>query len=524
MSTSSIDKAHGGAILFRNKTAGAYATVSGCAFENCESHGTDRHGGAIHSEVNTLTIQSSANNRTSFVNCYAVGNGGAIYSKAGSGTNQGTFISNCTFDGHESYSRTNPDGTTYDYTFDEPNKNASNGGAIYIESGLLSITGTTIRDCSVTNSGGAIFMSGADKTNPTLSLADTAKPNMIQNCSAAYYGGAVYLSKGTKTKGSEMVLSDGSTIIGNRAGIAGAGIYLDEGTKLNISGKPNFGGTGTDANGNPITSATDAQGNTIATGNFVTMTGYADKLNGTVKYGSNDIREDIYIEGYIGTQGDNPIPATSLNVTGQITSGEGTIWVWAEVPTTPDENNHYHELRQFATFTVTPNENTLKAFRNAVPDDITENGTDSYLTGTVEGDLTAPQTGGYIYWNGIAGTRKVILRKVNKDYNSLSGKTFNIYKGSSAPYNYKAPGATAAVALSGLRSLNSGVFWIGNLPYGWYIVEETETGTASKYFFLVVTAKGTYGTIDADGNNVVDGYNSRTAAETRAKAVYDANK
>jgi hypothetical protein len=59
--------------------------------------------------------------------------------------------------------------------------------------------------------------------------------------------------------------------------------------------------------------------------------------------------------------------------------------------------------------------------------------------------------------------------------------------------------------------------WIGTLPYGWYIIEET--GTTPKYFYLVVTANGTFGTSEA-----ADGYSDRTDAETKATEVYNANK
>ena len=121
-------------------------------------------------------------------------------------------------------------------------------------------------------------------------------------------------------------------------------------------------------------------------------------------------------------------------MTGAVTSGDGSIWVWAEVPATENENNHYHQLKQFAVFTSglaeADRESTLKAFRNAVDDDTTENGTDTYLYGTVEGDMTVP-TGsayaGYIYWTGVSGYRKVILRKVAKDtYESLKGAVFTV--------------------------------------------------------------------------------------------------
>ena len=99
-----------------------------------------------------------------------------------------------------------------------------------------------------------------------------------------------------------------------------------------------------------------------------------------------------------------------MNVNGAITSAPGSIWVWAEIPDAAasedaKEYNHYKQLKQFATFTggITDLENSVKAFRNAVDDESTENSTGEYLTGSLEGVLAVP-TGstyaGYIYWTG----------------------------------------------------------------------------------------------------------------------------
>ena len=65
-------------------------------------------------------------------------------------------------------------------------------------------------------------------------------------------------------------------------------------------------------------------------------------------------------------------------------------------------------------------------------------------------------------------------------------------------------------------STDSGVFWVGELPYGWYIVEETNP---RKFFYLVVTANGTFGGPDAAG-----GFEARTGAEGAAKDLYDSKK
>ena len=111
----------------------------------------------------------------------------------------------------------------------------------------------------------------------------------------------------------------------------------------------------------------------------------------------------------------------------------------------------------------------------------------------------------------IKGSRRVILRKIDNTYASLSGKTFTIYKGSATtPYQPKGENP-----LENLQSGSSGCFWIGDLPYGWYIVEE---GASGPYFYIVVTESGNYGT------DFVGGYGERTDAENDAAAKYNEMK
>ena len=147
-------------------------------------------------------------------------------------------------------------------------------------------------------------------------------------------------------------------------------------------------------------------------------------------------------------------------------------------------------------------------------DETTENGTEEYLFGTVEGGSP-----GYVYWSGVSGSRKVILRKVDGDFNSVGGKSFTIYRGSSStPY----PLLGAAEEPSELTSGDSGCLYVGVLPNGWYIIEEDISPKA--YFYLIVDDSGVYGTL-VEGDNGKDadkvgGYGTRAEAETEASARY----
>ena len=348
-----------------------------------------------------------------------------------------------------------------------------------------------------------------------LLLRDVDYPNRIYGCSAEF-GGAVYL-KGTNDKGgASMELTDGSTICRNEATEAGAGVYLEEGTTLKLSGSPDFGG------------------NVIpGIGNFITGS-LINKQNGGISY--DKARQDIYIvETGAESSTDTKYTPASIIITGDITSGDGSIWVWAE------NQYRYKQLMPFAKmadgvlFAETPtgaqlDAAHLKAFRNAQDDELTENGTDTYLYGTIEGEVTDK---GIIYWTGVSGSRKVILRKVDDKYSSLSGKTFIVYKGlSTSPYIVKngntrtqlggGTNSDTTVTVDPMKSLDSGVFWIGNLPYGWYIIEETDA-TTPRFFWLVVSESGTYGMPYEEGT-VKGGYTDRTAAQNAGKTKYDAVK
>jgi len=165
------------------------------------------------------------------------------------------------------------------------------------------------------------------------------------------------------------------------------------------------------------------------------MDGYADKENGgETVYIDNEVRQDIFIKGYIGKNGEEAKAAESVVVTGALTkpnnSDDGWIWVWAETPEDENEENHieenhYEMLKQFARFTSTSiDDDTLHAFRNAQDDEVTGCGGD-YLTGQ-EGEVA-----GYIYWTG---GFDFVFRKIDGDGNPIGkatdgsdGATFTLY-------------------------------------------------------------------------------------------------
>ena len=250
----------------------------------------------------------------------------------------------------------------------------------------------------------------------------TMSGGTISENTATNNGGGVYqISTGELTMSGGTV--NGNTVAENGKG---AGVYLAEGTTLNLSGAPDFGGSGLDDDGKIIVEKT-VEGETVATGNFVTGT-LNDATNGQADY--TQYRQDIYVAGYLemvsGASTTNP--ATSIVVTGEIASGDGSIWVACEVPSAANENNHYYMLKQFAVFAdgVTPTEASYTAFRNAWDDETSGCGAD-YLTGQDGDDLTdeAGNTWKCLYWTG---GFDFLFRKIDSFGESLDGATFTLYK------------------------------------------------------------------------------------------------
>ncbi len=344
-----------------------------------------------------------------------------------------------------------------------------NGGAITLTDITLNGNKTAY---SADVDGGVVYV----QTGGTLSIQTGARlQNSWVKASAAdttRHGGAVYVKSGgmlemkNRTNRNGTVEESGGAITGNISDGDGAGVYLEQGSTMKISGKPAFGGTGTNNSG------------TILSDNRKNMKSgrLNQKTNGGMIY--DFAHQDIYIAGYESSSDDDD-SAASLVVNGNITSGAGTIWVWAE------QSPRYKTLCQFAKYTadVTDTETTLAAFRNA-QDDVTT-GADQvgqYLYGITKAD----DTGYNVFWYGIEGSRKVILRKVDGAFNPVEA-TFQIHRGSaegSLVYVEDASGNRIDTFTSG----SSGAFFIGELSYGTYYIVETSLN--NKTFTVTVNDDG----------------------------------
>ena len=187
-----------------------------------------------------------------------------------------------------------------------------------------------------------------------------------------------------------------------------------------------------------------------------------------------------------------------MNIIGDITSGAGTIWVWAE------KLPHYKTLEQFARYTAGVEDpvSTLAVFRNAQPDDLTgESQVGEYLHGTTKSD----DTGGNVFWHGIEGSAHVMLVKVLKSgasYQALSGRSFTVYTDSGMNSIANGTqlddnGEEKTIPLEGLSSGAGGAFFIGELAYGKYYIKETGV---NGHFEFAVNENGVITIEDYDGN------------------------
>jgi hypothetical protein len=155
---------------------------------------------------------------------------------------------------------------------------------------------------------------------------------------------------------------------------------------------------------------------------------------------------------------------------------------------------------------------TMKVFRNAVTDELT--GGSEPLYGEFSDEDNSKN---YIYWSGVQGSRKVILKKVEKGTNlALREAKFKIYKGSTEVKGVDINGnANATEFTSGAN----GVFYIGMMDYGAYVLQETqhpEGYSGASYFYLVV---------DEEGTEVSDkGFNKMEDASAKSKEVFAARK
>lgn len=347
--------------------------------------------------------------------------------------------------------------------------------------GASTATGSVKRASSFNTDAMLTQGAGTDLTLTAVKLdgarVETSKSSTDENFKTA---GLVFVPSGAT-----LTVTGGAVLQNARTTFHGAGVYVESGAKLNLSGNPVFGGTDTDSYGDMLF---NESGNFVVTpGKSVLdelQTAQGWKTNGGKRY--TVAHEDIYLEE---AHENDP---RSIEITGALSGANGSIWLWAE--------NDYHrkQLMPFAILPEARDGGNLHIFRNAQPDDVTENNTDSYLYG-VRGEEELKD---FVCWNGIKGSARVMLVKVlenNAGYTPLPEKTFTVYTdpGATTVAKGTVAGVAEPVLLQNLKSGAGGAFFIGELAYRTYYIKETGTTGV----FVITVDQGGVVTIEGTGAN-----------------------
>ena len=143
------------------------------------------------------------------------------------------------------------------------------GGAVYIEDGTFNMNGGTIESCSATK-GGAVYIKKSGSSSPSFTMSGDAT---IKDCSSTSHGGAVYL------EGGQVTINEGR-IDKNSSSGSGGGIYVCDGSFTMNDGDITGNYASTHGGGVAVTSTTSDVSVTISGGNIIDN--WTDKSGGGI--------------------------------------------------------------------------------------------------------------------------------------------------------------------------------------------------------------------------------------------------
>ena len=448
-------------------SAGTLTVSTNARIENFSTTGS---GGAILLDDGTNLTINGGYNRTAVFSANQAAEGGAI----AVGKNCSISLTNAQFTGNKTNS-----GNGGALSIDERDEGASeipltnvvfrsntakNGGAVFTgENANLTIGNSTFTSNVASDSnGGAVTIGG----NGTLTISGgTFTGNKAGNGN----GGAIFVAKTA-----ELTVTNGN--IRSNSAEFGSAIYGDsavddenDGAKIYIDGGTITGNTASDNNGGAINvGGLNAQifftGSPYVFGNTGNM-GTAQQKNVVLSRDSNEI-----------------IWTTEAGLTG------GTIGVYV-IDGSDLFGKHGQATNPFGTFGDTERANP-SVFRND---------RNAELYGVAKADDPTDLT---IYWSGVAGSRRVILRKVVDEggrFQPVNDAQFGVFTDEAGEHAAEGivrtdDGKEETVKLDNLTSGASGILWIGDLPYGTYYLKES---SPEKVFVLTVNEDGVgYQTVD----------------------------
>lgn len=231
-----LDGASSGVTTSIIRNLGVLTIDSGAAIQNANR--PVGFGSAIYQDQGELTINDGA----SFTNNHVATNGGAIYVESGLVTvSGGTFSNNGAGNGAVIYYAGNDAVTVSGGSF-SGNAVSGNGGVIYASGGSLTLSGSTnISGNTANEKGGAIYSDSGTVTvsGGTLGGTNAADANSAQN------GGAIYSASGAVT-------ISGGSITGNRATTGNGGAICSDAGTVTISGGTLSTNTAANGNGGAI--------------------------------------------------------------------------------------------------------------------------------------------------------------------------------------------------------------------------------------------------------------------------------
>ena len=499
----------GGAVYHNNANANTSTTVRNCAFEECFTDGnTWAHGGAIEARTRSLSVEDC-----SFKNCRATSDGGAVYhgyvdgNNKPSGSREITSIINTTFTDCRTI------GTDVSYSY---------GGSVYTQAAEVEIAGSTFRNSTAANHGGALYCqcststSGSAATisgtvfencsttreggyggaicsaNKSLTLqkytpegASKDINTTINACAAPGYSGAVYM----ETTGSTLDIKD-STVISNCNANQGGAIYLPDEVTLNLTGSPEFSQNGyTTQDDGTIVDAEAGACIFVAEGSRINLKD-SPKFSRNIlpnesripNGGVTDfVRQDIYLAGY-ESDVEFDTNAASIYVVGELTGDP--IWVW------PEKLPHRLPNQQFAKIAdgVTVSEDSLNHFRNSLSDQETHCSNGEYLAGVRVGTDTVN-----VYWDKMY---VVSFKKIDNKGVPVPKAEFTLFKDLACTEEHKVAAAVSADGENDTdaqgKLLTRGMVEFTSVRIGAYYMKETRVPSSYKendttYLVLVGT-------------------------------------